>query len=957
MSKRFTIFVSHTCHPDHGYTNQIDAVRAGWANGLDQVLGAVERGFRWTLESSIFFQAYRELRDTGRLRALAQAVHNGHIELCATYANLEYEHIDSEEMTRVCYLANRHLADELGIQARTAILSDMPGMTWSLPQVLSGSGVDYLMFWRGAYKDNMYHAKVPPIFRWKSADESEILVNLYGGPELHDFYFDKSANCFLHPNTVAERLRQIVAWHRSLGERYPFTAVHLVVGYDNGPVLTHLMDGIRWYREHVNEFEVVLATPAAFMDEIMRQSELASIPTACGDFTGAWADDPLTYADAFVAKRRAAARWNTAERLSSFLPHVRADAPRYPREELDSIQENLLLFTEHTYGSSQWGWDQFQPQSDSQRFEHSWDFSRSTWTDKRAFAVAADQISRRLLTRLSALLCADPDNRGPAVRILNPSSWARSEYQTVFVKDRSWQKSQISNLHVLHPHSGKRLPAQLTRGDHLGYEVCFRTPDVEPLGWETVLIIPSCNRNHDTCELNVSESTIENCFYKITVTPEKGVISIVDKNEDCELLCPTAEHGAGQFIYRQMKPRFHEDLYDMRGRVVAQDPTWQGYDGKRTVMGRIPEQDWLVHSSNSRVTSIRIGRRGPVVATLELESETEVNGIVARLTQEVSLYADEPLIRFRNRLRKQETLGKEEGYLGLPLSIANPVVHCEIANAIIQLGRDQLPGSFTGFTGLNRFVAISNEQLTTVVSPIGPAVVQVGGIRTHAWDEITYTPREAGLFFYVLNNLENTNAPLFQGSESWQNGFIDLDFCMTSHSGSFDPVRATRFGIRCHQELPMWVTPPLASENEDTRKVERLNLTRDQDSNDRKDESLFDKDSVPAPSHGLLSTVVDSVRRPALSGQFLDINLDPSLIVQAIKRAEDSPTGQHRGLIIRLREVAGRTAAARLNAGSTPFSSAWRCDLVENDQEQLPVQNGVVRLRVKPYGLVTVRLQ
>ena len=560
MSDRFTFFVSHTCHADHGYTDRLDAVRAGWADGLDQALQAVERGFRWTLEASIFFQAYRELRDAGRVRALAQAVRDGHVELCATYANLEYEQIDGEEMTRVCSLANRVLADDFGIRARTAILSDMPGMTWGLPQVLAGSGVDYLMFWRGAYKDNMYHAQVPPIFRWESPDGSGVLVNLYGGPELHDFYFDKSAACFLHRDTVAERLREIVAWHRALGDRYPYTAVHLVIGYDNGPVLTHLLDGVRWYREHVDEHDVLLATPAAFMDEIARQRPAASVPAVSGDFTGAWADDPLTYADAFVAKRRAVARWNVAERLAALLPAVRADAPPYPRAELDAIQENLLLFTEHTYGSSQWQWERFQPQADTRRFERAWDFSRSTWADKRAFAHAADHGSRRLLTRLGALLGAGADQRGPAIRVLNPGGWARSEHLTVFVKDRGWRQDQPREVHVLHAATGTELPAQVTRGDHLGYEVCFRTPRVEPLGWDTVIVVPGRGPAGAEGELRVSEGTLENRWYAIGVTPERGVTSIVDKEQDRELLCPRSDHGAGQFLYRRVAPRFHDDL-------------------------------------------------------------------------------------------------------------------------------------------------------------------------------------------------------------------------------------------------------------------------------------------------------------------------------------------------------------------------------------------------------------
>ncbi len=701
-------------------------------------------------------------------------------------------------------------------------------------------------------------------------------------------------------------------------------------------MLTHLLDGIRWYREHVDEHDVVLATPAVFMDEIARQRPASAVPAVSGDFTGAWADDPLTYADAFVAKRGAVARWNVAERLAALLPAARADGPPYPRAELDAIQENLLLFTEHTYGISQWQWERFQPQADARRFERAWDFSRSTWTDKRAFALAADHGSRRLLTRLAALLGAVADERGPAVRVLNPSGWARSEHLTVFVKDRGWSRDPLRQVRALHAASATELPAQVTRGDHMGYELCFRTPRIEPLGWDTVLVVPGRGPGTgEDAELRASEWTLENRWYAIGVTPDRGVTSIVDKEQDRELVCPQADHGAGQFIYRRVAPRFHDDLYTMRGRLLAHDPTWTAFGGERTVMGRIPERDWLVRSAGTRVTACRVRHAGPVVVSLELESELELDGVSCRLTQEVSLYAGERLVRFRNRLRKQETLGKEEGYLGLPLAIPDPAVHCEVANAVIRLGRDQLPGSFTGFTGLNRFVAVGDDRFTAVVSPIGPAVVEVGAIRTHAWEDVRYEPRDGALFFYVLNNLENTNAPLFQGAESWQTGFLDLDFCLTSHAGPFDPVRATRFGLRCHQELPAWVTPP-AGDSTDLRNEDTVTG------------AALDVEAEPAGQ---------PLDRHAPRGRFLEFDGDPSVVVQAIKRAEERPGDRDRGLIVRLREVAGRSAAVRFGGRERPFTAAWRCDLLENDRERLPVRGGVAEASISPYGLVTVRLE
>ena len=59
---------------------------------------------------------------------------------------------------------------------------------------------------------------------------------------------------------------------------------------------------------------------------------------------------------------------------------------------------------------------------------------------------------------------------------------------------------------------------------------------------------------------------------------------------------------------------------------------------------------------------------------------------------------------------------------------------------------------------------------------------------------------------------------------------------------------------------------------------------------------------------------------------------------------------------MRLREVAGRPAAARLGGPARPVTAAWRCDLLENDRERMPVRGGVAEAAIPPYGLVTVRL-
>jgi len=68
------------------------------------------------------------------------------------------------------------------------------------------------------------------------------------------------------------------------------------------------------------------------------------------------------------------------------------------------------------------------------------------------------------------------------------------------------------------------------------------------------------------------------------------------------------------------------------------------------------------------------------------------------------------------------------------------------------------------------------------------------------------------------------------------------------------------------------------------------------------------------------------------------------------KLAEDG-----RGSILRLQEIGGRTGQVRVVSEFLQFEKVWRCSVLEDDCEQLPVKDGV-QLPVKPFEIITLRL-
>jgi alpha-mannosidase len=77
----------------------------------------------------------------------------------------------------------------------------------------------------------------------------------------------------------------------------------------------------------------------------------------------------------------------------------------------------------------------------------------------------------------------------------------------------------------------------------------------------------------------------------------------------------------------------------------------------------------------------------------------------------------------------------------------------------------------------------------------------------------------------------------------------------------------------------------------------------------------------------------------------------PNVVIETIKPAEDGD-----GLIARLYESQRQRGPVTLSVGF-PLAGAWRTNLLEENEEQLEAEDGEVRLSVRPFEIVTLRLR
>lgn len=161
-----------------------------------------------------------------------------------------------------------------------------------------------------------------------------------------------------------------------------------------------------------------------------------------------------------------------------------------------------------------------------------------------------------------------------------------------------------------------------------------------------------------------------------------------------------------------------------------------------------------------------------------------------------------------------------------------------------------------------------------------------------------FKPRTGTIFSWVMNNYWGTNFP------AWQGGSYTFRYIVSS-APTLDPARLARAG----QEA---VTP-------------------------------LESAQMPVS--------FDSTKLPLDRASLLTIDND-AILLTTWKLAEDG-----RGSIIRLVETAGKEQKLNVKSDYVQIRQAWRCSLLEDNESDIAVQNGVLSLTMRPFEILTLRLE
>jgi hypothetical protein len=230
-----------------------------------------------------------------------------------------------------------------------------------------------------------------------------------------------------------------------------------------------------------------------------------------------------------------------------------------------------------------------------------------------------------------------------------------------------------------------------------------------------------------------------------------------------------------------------------------------------------------------------------------------------------------------------------------------PQFRYEIQNGVVNPARDQMPGAGKEWFSVQHWVAADQDGVTAALVPVDAPLVTLGDFIRGTW------PREFGrrtgtIFSQVMNNYYFTNYAAGQG------GDFMFRYAFTS-GGSLEPGYLSRLG--------------------------------------REEMSPLEIDQITPQDKA------DNSPRPLSAGQGSFLNIDePGVVLVTWKNAEDGD-----GTVLRFLEVAGKPAQVDAEAPLLDVKAAWRADALERKQGPLVTSAHGFRFSVKPFQIVTVRLE
>lgn len=761
------LYIIHHSHTDIGYTETQARIERWQIDYIPQALAILDRaeadkpewkGFRWQCETFWPVERFLAVATPEERHRFEEAVRDGDIGLSGNMLNLN-ELAGPTLLEHVTARATDY-GEQIGMPIQSALMADINGFGWGTCQTLLDHGIQNMFTCINEHHGHCPFPRHTP-FWWESVEGERLLVwhgaHYHFGNELglvpealssYTIKDDCDAEMIYGDNwPVAER-RIPRLFEQLEAEGYPLDFLGVMASglrSDNGPPNPRIIETIhRWNEAHGNEIRLEMVTLDQFF-EVLRE-EMGELPVYRGDWPDWWSDGLASLPLATRHYREAQRSWHLLNRLTDAFPEI-------PAQGTTQIEENLLLYAEHTFGHSDAMGDPFQG------------IVHSISARKQAYAVEALQQVEDKLDAAKIALGGSTFRADLPLRytVINPWQHPLTVIVGLAVGHQEYHEKKLHRgVKVVRLDSGETVAHQaraVPRGAEFMVQLALDPGQRVELTIEATLErempVETPVVVNELDSLTEPTSRIETPFCSIGWEGERGIVEWKD--------------GEGRSLLREDHP--HAPFAPVYERTPEPDGTRQRHVRWEMHMNR---KGAAVERFESRFTGPVWLDRGPLLTRITLGFELEG---VEFGTVELQVWHGAPRVDVAVRLNKESRWEPENLYIPLPFATpSGRNLWLAKTGAAVRPRIDQIPNTLTDWYCVQEGFALVGEADGLAVAPHDSPLIQTGPLTPgdrHLHDPATPTPDPEFLYAWAMTNYWETN---FEASLA---GFHEFRFSLT----------------------------------------------------------------------------------------------------------------------------------------------------------------------------------
>lgn len=793
LKRQWKIFLIHHSHTDIGYTERQDKIIRYHFDYIRQAIDILNdlhynnkketTGFVWQCENFWQVKNFYEQASESYKKDFEKYVKSGEIGLSGNYLNLT-ELIGYDVLFSRLAKAKSY-GEKIGVPVKSGMTADINGFAWGYTDALKENGIENLFSCLHPHHGMfpLYKKQIP--FYWQSPKGEKVLV--WNGEHYHfgnELFFSPHAGSSymlfddIREKSIARQLltrgepdtaqvelnafsERIERYLKNLeDEGYPYDFVPFMVSgciTDNAPPNERIAERAAQINEKfAGQLHVEMTTLDRFFTHV--KDNCTDIPVYSGDWADWWADGVGSTPAVVKNFRDAQRKYDLCKKLDP-------DGTMGNAGYVESAEENLTLYAEHTWGYSS---------SVSEPWET---LVGDLELKKSAYAINANTDICRNLDRIleakgEVAIRRDKPQRYKIINAHNiPCRTTAVAYIEFWEYMGGIPFAANTPIEVIDEATGETLKSQVkpvARGNYVEILV-----DMKPGEEKTVQIRPTHKsknltvKNHayigadgiediiQPGEFQENTACVETTYFKVLLEEGVGISSITDKRDGCEMLRSKTVYAPFSGIY---------EVTDIR--TTACD--------ERRRMGR-NRKSVSTRRYASELSNIQIVENGDVYVALQLDYKLEGTKFYQVF---VKIYRDLPKIDAMVRIHKESVWEPENLYISLPFTAGEDEVKwIDKTGCVIRPGIDQLPGSNGEFYMLQNGIVMEGENKDVLIAIKDTPLVTFGDlkakpIRLCTGEDMDLNRSDA--YSWVMNNFWETNFKVDLG------GFYEFAYSVIS---------------------------------------------------------------------------------------------------------------------------------------------------------------------------------